>query len=75
VLALSGTALVWVNGWLSLHSTADFQAAFFLAWSVPLAVSLGVTLYLPGRAASWRWPRSRGAHGPERSLALPRAAR
>ena len=27
LLALSSTVLVWLNGWLSLHSAADFQAA------------------------------------------------
>jgi hypothetical protein len=75
LLALSSTVIVWINGWLSLHSAADFQAAFFLAWSVPLAVSLGTMLYLSGRAVPWRWPRQRGARARNRALALPRAAR
>jgi hypothetical protein len=73
LLALAGTALAWVNGWLSLHSSADFQAAFFLAWSLPFAASLGVMLYLPGRAARWPWPR-RDTTGLDRALALPPAA-
>jgi hypothetical protein len=48
VLALSASALVWVSfQWLPLHASADVQAAFFLAWSLPLAVALGVRLYAP----------------------------
>ncbi len=75
LLALSATALVWLNGWLSLHSAADFQAALFLAWSLPLAASLGAMLYLPGRTATRPWLGRRGARPPDRALALPRAAR
>jgi hypothetical protein len=48
VLALSTTMLVWFNVWLSLHASADIQAAFFLAWSLPLATALSLRLYAPG---------------------------
>ena len=48
VLALIGTALVWLITWPSLDLSVDLRAALFLAWSVPLAISLGATLYLPG---------------------------
>jgi len=50
LLALSSSALAWVSfQWLPLHAAPDFQAAFFLAWSVPLVAALGVALYRPGR--------------------------
>jgi hypothetical protein len=50
VLALSSTALMWVScQWLPEHgASADIQAAFFLAWSLPLAGALGLWLYAPG---------------------------
>jgi Glycosyltransferase family 87 len=52
VLALSATALVWISvQWLPEHVSADAQAAFFLAWSLPLAVWLGLQLLAPGRAS------------------------
>jgi hypothetical protein len=57
LLALLSVVLVWTNGWLSLHTSADFQAAFFLLWSLPLACTLGLQLYAPRRAFAF------GAHG------------
>jgi hypothetical protein len=49
VLALSSTVLAWVSfQWLPMHVSADAQAAFFLAWSLPLAAMLGLWLYAPG---------------------------
>jgi hypothetical protein len=52
VLALSSTVLVWISfQWLPLHATPDVQAAFFLAWSLPLAAWLCLRLFSPGRAA------------------------
>jgi hypothetical protein len=49
VLALSSTVLAWVSfQWLPVHVSADLQAAFFLAWSLPLAAVLGLWLYAPG---------------------------
>jgi Glycosyltransferase family 87 len=49
VLALSSTALAWIGfQWLPVHVSADAQAAFFLAWSLPLAAVLGLSLYAPG---------------------------
>ena len=46
VLALAGSVLTWISfQWLQLHASADTQAVFFLAWSVPLAAWLGVRLF------------------------------
>ena len=55
--ALRALRPIWV-GCRSLPSfaSADVQAAFFAAWSVPLAIGLGVALY--GRPARVRVPRS-----------------
>jgi uncharacterized membrane protein len=48
VLALSSTALAWVSFiWLPDYVSADVQAAFFLAWTVPLGVGLVLRLYAP----------------------------
>jgi Glycosyltransferase family 87 len=56
VLALSSTVLAWVSFiWLPNHVSADVQAAFFLAWTLPLAVALALLLYSPelvGRVVS-----------------------
>lgn len=50
VLALSSTVLGWISfQWLPGHLSPDGQAAFFLAWSLPLAVVLGWWLYQPVR--------------------------
>lgn len=49
VLALASSALVWISFiWLPNHVSADAQAAFFLAWTLPLAGALGLGLYAPG---------------------------
>jgi hypothetical protein len=48
VLALSSTVLAWLSfQWLPGHVSADAQATFFLIWSIPLAVVLGLWLYAP----------------------------
>jgi Glycosyltransferase family 87 len=48
VFALSSTLLAWVSFiWLPNHVSADAQAAFFLAWTVPLGVGLALRLYAP----------------------------
>jgi hypothetical protein len=42
VLTLSSVALAWISfQWLPGHVSPDGQAAFFLAWSLPLAAVLG----------------------------------
>jgi hypothetical protein len=47
-LALSSTVLMWVSFiWLPHHVSSDAQAAFFLAWTVPLGVGLALRLYTP----------------------------
>jgi hypothetical protein len=53
LLALLSVVLVWTNGWLSLHTSADFQAAFFLIWSLPLAGTLGLRLFASRRALAF----------------------
>jgi hypothetical protein len=53
VLALAASAMVWVSfQWLPLHASADVQSAFFLAWSLPLAIALGARLYGPPRRST-----------------------
>jgi Glycosyltransferase family 87 len=48
VLALSSTVLAWISfEWLPSHASPDVQAAFFLAWSLPLAAALGARLFRP----------------------------
>ena len=48
VLALSSTALVWFSfQWLPQHASPDLQAGFFLAWSLPLLLALGLALFKP----------------------------
>lgn len=51
VLALSSCVAVWANAQLSLHTSADAQAVFFLVWSLPLAAWLGARLFLRGQPA------------------------
>jgi hypothetical protein len=52
VLTLAATLLVWVSfEWLPAHVSPDAQAAFFLAWSLPLAVWMTARLFWPARAA------------------------
>jgi Glycosyltransferase family 87 len=49
LLALASTVLAWISfQWLPMHVSADAQAVFFLAWSLPLAGLLGLWLYAPG---------------------------
>jgi Glycosyltransferase family 87 len=51
VLALSSTVLAWIDfQWLPSHASPDAQAAFFLAWSLPLAAALGLRLFRPNRS-------------------------
>ena len=51
-LALSSTVLAWITfQWLPAHVSADLQAVFFLAWTLPLATVLCVWLYAPGLQA------------------------
>jgi hypothetical protein len=48
-LALASTALAWLDfEWLPTHASADAQAAVFVAWTLPLAAGLALTLYAPG---------------------------
>jgi hypothetical protein len=80
VLALSSAVAVWAGcRWLPSFASADTQAAFFAAWSVPLAIGLGVALY--GRPARLRVRRMVSADtesltvnptGAEGSVALTR---
>jgi glycosyl transferase family 87 len=52
VLAAAATVVASLTFlWLPQHASADFQAAFFLAWALPLAIGLGVRLFAPQAAA------------------------
>lgn len=65
VLALSGTVLAWISfQWSPAHISPDAQAAFFLAWSLPLTTLLAVALYAPGRALFERHQLLRQAREP-----------
>jgi hypothetical protein len=65
VLALSSAALAWFSFlWLPNHISADGQAAFFLAWSLPLAGLLAVRLYAPGDLLANRYELLRQAREP-----------
>jgi Glycosyltransferase family 87 len=45
-LALSSTVLAWTSFvWLPHHASADTEAAFFLAWTVPVGLGLALRLY------------------------------
>jgi hypothetical protein len=47
-LALSSAVAVWAScRWLPGFASADAQAAFFIAWTVPLALGLAYRLYVP----------------------------
>jgi hypothetical protein len=49
VLALASAVAVWAGWhWLPGFASADAQAAFFIAWTVPLTIGLARALYLPG---------------------------
>jgi hypothetical protein len=51
MLALCSTVLAWISfQWLGAHASADAQAAFFLAWTLPLAAVLCATLFRLDRA-------------------------
>jgi len=71
VLALSSTVLAWVSfQWLPAHGgSPDLQAAFFLAWTLPLAGALGLCLFAPATACGLldaihrRGPRRAPARG------------
>ncbi len=73
VLALSSSALAWVSfEWLPSHAAPDLQAAFFIAWSLPLALALGVRLFKPPAPAaperSWIIWGAPGARAGARTL-------
>jgi hypothetical protein len=67
VLSATATVLAYLSFiWLPNHVSADLQAAFFLAWSLPLALALGARLFgsplaRPQAAASAPSERSAGA--------------
>lgn len=58
--ALASTVVAWIGFvWLPLHASPDAQAAFFLAWTLPLAAALAWRLYAPRRRVAIT-PRERG---------------
>ncbi len=51
VLSAAATVLAYLSFiWLPNHVSADLQAAFFLAWSLPLAIALAARLFAPSPA-------------------------
>jgi len=52
LLAVAATAAVWASHYWRVSLTPDAQAAFFAAWSVPLASGLALALYAPGSLAA-----------------------
>jgi hypothetical protein len=51
--ALASTVMAWIGFvWLPQHASPDAQAAFFLAWTPPLAAALAWRLYAPRRRAA-----------------------
>jgi hypothetical protein len=59
LLALTASALVWISfQWLPEHASADLASAAFLAWTLPLAVWLGLQLLAP--ASQQRASRAAG---------------
>jgi glycosyl transferase family 87 len=54
-IALSSTVLAWMSfQWLPANgASADLQAAFFLAWTLPLCAWLALALYAPGFIRAW----------------------
>jgi hypothetical protein len=69
ILALSSSALVWVScEWLPSFAPADAQAAFFLAWTLPLAIGLSWTLYARGRVSVDERKRLRQSREPLRAV-------
>jgi hypothetical protein len=72
VLALFSVVAVWANcRWLPSFVSADVQAAFFAAWSVALAIGLGVVLY--GRPLRMRMRRSTSMHAESLTVGSLRA--
>jgi hypothetical protein len=63
VLSAAATVLAYLSFvWLPNHVSADLQAAFFLAWSLPLALALAARLFAPSLAAPHD-AASRGSRG------------
>jgi hypothetical protein len=76
VWALAASALAWLSfEWLHYHASADAQAAFFLVWTVPLALALGLALYAPGALAALGRSLAGAAEGLTRRWSAPSAAR
>jgi hypothetical protein len=51
ILSAAATVLAYLSFiWLPNHVSADVQAAFFLAWSLPLALALAARLFVPSLA-------------------------
>jgi hypothetical protein len=64
-LTLTSTVLVWLNfSWLAEHASPDIQAAVLLAWSLPLALGLGLRLLAPQRAIALGSRLRFGGSGP-----------
>ncbi|HEY2572323.1 MAG TPA: glycosyltransferase 87 family protein [Solirubrobacteraceae bacterium] len=63
VLSAAATVLAYVSFiWLPEHGSPDVQAAFFLAWSLPLALALGARLLGPPLTRAQAAGRSPSEH-------------
>jgi hypothetical protein len=72
VIALSSTVLAWISfQWLPGHVSPDVQAAFFLAWTVPLAALLAQQLFAPRRLTSAARPAGGRQETTVRSFVRP----
>ncbi|MGH2879811.1 MAG: hypothetical protein ACRDK4_09440 [Solirubrobacteraceae bacterium] len=69
LFAVAVTAAMWVAQHWTVSLSPDAQAAFFAAWSVPLAIALAVELYGPAVRLRAR-TASLGAASPPASLDL-----
>ena len=71
IISLSSTVLVWVScEWLPSFASADAQAAFFLAWTLPLAIWLSWTFYARGRISVDERERLGQSRKPLRAIVL-----
>jgi hypothetical protein len=77
VVAVAATALATIGAeWLAQYASPDVQAAFFLAWTLPLCAWLGLRLLAPARLARPRSPLAPPARAQETTVsALSRPVR
>lgn len=70
LLATAVSVAMWAAQHWTISLSPDAQAAFFAAWSVPLAIGLSLRLYAPGKLASLA-EFAGSSHRLRRSITLP----